>query len=35
MVVATGKGRIDFAHHATRDWLREQSLYAPTSSRDE
>jgi hypothetical protein len=35
MVVATGKGRIDFAHHATRDWLRKQSLYAPTSLRDE
>jgi hypothetical protein len=22
MIIATGKGRIDFAHHATRDWLR-------------
>jgi hypothetical protein len=24
MIVATGKGRLDFAHHATREWLRNE-----------
>lgn len=35
MIAATGKGRIDFAHHATRDWLRNEAAYmAATFSGD-
>lgn len=26
-IVAAGKGRIDFAHHATRQWLRNEAAY--------
>lgn len=27
MIIATGKGRIDFAHHSTRQWLRTEAAY--------
>lgn len=35
MIVTTGKGRIDFAHHATRDWLRNEAAYASTTFPDD
>ena len=27
MIMSSGKGRVDFAHHATRDWLRSKAAY--------
>lgn len=35
MIVATGKGRIDFAHHATREWLRDEAAYAASTFPDD
>lgn len=35
MIVATGKGRIDFAHHATREWLRDEAAYAAANFPDD
>lgn len=31
MIMATGKGRIDFSHPATRQWLRDEPVYAATT----
>lgn len=35
MVTPTGKGLIDFAHHATRDWIRNEAAYAAISFPDD
>ncbi|MEQ8717128.1 MAG: ATP-binding protein [Acidimicrobiales bacterium] len=35
MIVATGRGRIDFAHHATREWLRDEAAYAAANFPDD
>lgn len=35
MIVASGKGRVDFAHHATRDWLRSKAAYATANLPDD
>ena len=29
MITATGRGRIGFVHHATRDWIRRQAAITP------
>ena len=29
MIAATGRGRIDFVHHATRDWIRQRAADPP------
>ena len=35
MIVPAGRGRIDFAHHTTRKWLRSQPAYAAESFPDD
>ena len=35
MIVSSGKGRVDFAHHATRDWLRSEAAYTAAKFPDD
>lgn len=35
MIAAAGHGRVDFAHHATRDWIRNEAAYAAISFPDD
>lgn len=35
MVAPAGHGRVDFAHHATRDWIRNEAAYAAISFPDD
>lgn len=35
MIASAGHGKVDFAHHATWDWLRNEAAYAAISFPDD
>lgn len=35
MITPAGHGRVDFAHHATRGWIRNEAAYAAISFPDD
>ena len=35
MIAAAGHGKVDFAHHATREWLRNEAAYAAITFPDD